>query len=534
MNGIFLVDAPDKYPISARQFQGTLAALQMILLLAAIDQTVITTAMPRIIRELGGLDRYAFATTSYLFTSTLAVPIFGKLSDIFGRRLLLLIGLGIFLLGSLFCTIAGLVHLPGLDAMNQLVAARFIQGIGGGAIIGLSFAIIADLVSAAKRGKYQGHFAAVFALAAVAGPPLGGYVTDCWSWRILFLLNIPVGILGGFMFANSFKQIRKQPDSTVPDSIIIDWLGIILFSASMACLLISLSDLQHFNFSLRSMLPLSLSIGLLTIFVLVEKKAKEPFMPLAVFKQGVFIISFISLAVTGMGMFGGALIVPLFLQSALGLNMAQCGGVLSPLILAVAGASIIAGHLLSNRRTYKMLLLTAFCFLTIGTGLLAMSCFSSCLPLLVGEMLVCALGLGLILPVYTIVIQNAAHDELLGVVTGFSQFFRSIGGTLGTAAMGAILFIFYNQELSSHVPLNLERHKSALLLNILSPNSLQIQLEHAGLPYRLADNLVMLAKGALLTAVSKVYIIYTIILFSTLLANLFIEEIPLQEKESIS
>ncbi len=290
LNAMMQESEPKEIKQETKHFVGTIVALQMILLLAALDQTVIATAMPRIISQLGGFDRYAWATTAYLLTSTMTVPVLGKVSDLYGRKITLSCSVILFICASLLCGLAGKIYgLPG-DGMDQLIWARLAQGIGGGAIVGLSFSVVADLLPPRTRGRYQGLFAGVFAVASTVGPALGGYVADVASWRWLFFINLPLGLLGLLIFVLCFpeKMIVKQKADFVLQ---FDLQGVFAFCLGTATLLLGLSaspDRQPMTFQWLWFVTSALAF---ILFVVFERRAKAPFLPLSLFGNRLIVIS---------------------------------------------------------------------------------------------------------------------------------------------------------------------------------------------------------------------------------------------------
>lgn len=513
--------------LAPRQFALTIVGLQLILLLAALDQTIITTAMPKIIAELGGFTRYAWATTSYLLTSTIAVPIFGKLSDQFGRKPLLLCGVGLFVVASILCGAAGWMPLGPLDGMNQLILARALQGLGGGVMLGLIFIIIADILSPADRGRYQGHFAAVFAVASIFGPALGGWIADKLTWRWLFFINLPVGALAMLVLYLVFPAIKPAGTSDK-----IDWLGITIFSATLVPLLLGLSWMAEYGWTgIPVVIALLIAIAMGFSFVAVELRAPNPLMPLILFTQPLLAISCFSLFVTGIGMFGSVLLIPLFLQSVIGVSAALSGALLTPLIVTVAVTSIISGLILSKTKLYKSLVLFALLLMTVGVFHLARIDASSPLTLIITYMLVVGVGMGLLLPVYTIVIQNAVPHDRIGTVTGFSQFFRSIGGTIGVALFGSIMLSSYRHNLSTMLASKVSPETIALLHNPLDAAKLKMELDtllahsHAS---ETSSSLLQHVQNALVSSIDGVFMLYAGLLAITLIVSLWLEERPLR------
>ena len=512
-----------------------IGALQLFLLLAALDQTVITTAMPRIIEQLGGFDRYSWATTGYLFSSTIAVPVSGKLSDLYGRKKSLMVGVLIFVLASLACASACTSpHIP-IDGMNQLILYRILQGIGGGAIVSLSFSVVGDLFAPAERGKYQGYFAAVFALASIVGPALGGYVADVASWRWLFLINLPIGIFGSLLFYLNFKN-----ETSVGQDEPFDWRGLILFCLTSSCLL-GVVSLPSANASMW--LNVSL-VGLFAFFLIVflrlESSHKNPFLPIKLIRNRIILISVTSLAIYGVGMFGASLLVPLFMQSVRGMSVTRSGIMLSPLILIVAVSSIAGGQWMSRSGKYKAIVLSGLSLMTVGILVLSALPLDEQLPVLISVMGVVALGIGLLLPVYTVVIQNAVSDELIGTVTGLSQFFRSIGGTLGVACLGSLLIFFYNGNLKQNLSPGLPSSAVSTLANPLEPAKLRSSLTAALSTIPGAAENIMVettleqVKTALYSAIQLIYRLYGAALAATVLLNLLLEELPLRSSKTVT
>jgi len=513
--------------LDRRQFASTIIGLQLILLLAALDQTIITTAMPRIIAELGGFTRYAWATTSYLLTSTIAVPIFGKLSDQFGRKPLLLGGVALFVVASIFCGAAGWMHLGPVDGMNQLIIARALQGLGGGIMLGLIFIVIADILAPADRGRYQGHFAAVFALASIIGPTLGGFIADKLTWRWLFFINAPLGALAMIVLYLSFPSAKPVAPGEKIDS-----LGITVFSATLVPLLLGLSWMADYGWTgLPVVITLLIAALMAATFVAVEVRAPNPLMPLMLFSQPILAISSFSLFVTGIGMFGSVLLIPLFLQSVIGVSAAVSGALLTPLILTVAVTSIISGLILSKTKLYKSLVLFALLLMTVGVFHLARIDATSPLTSIITYMLVVGAGMGLLLPVYTIVIQNAVPQDRVGTVTGFSQFFRSIGGTIGVALFGSIMLASYRHNLRTMLAGKATAETIALLHNPLDAAKLKMQLDtmlsHSQLSETSAS-LLQYVQKALVASIDGVFMLYAGLLAITLIVSLWLEERPLR------
>ena len=534
--------------ISRKQFFGTIFALQIIILLAALDQTVISTAMPHIVSQLGGFDRYAWATTGYLLTSTIAVPVLGKLSDLYGRKLILSSGVFIFVVASVLCGAAGEKFLgisSLIDGMNQLIVARTLQGIGGGAIVGLSFSVIGDLLPPATRGKYQGLFAAVFALASIVGPTVGGYVSDVSSWRYLFFINLPIGLIGLALFLLSFPE-RPITRSTEK----IDFAGIVTFCLGSLSLLLGLNITPQGSLSTSSIIWLIGSVVSWSLFVWCERRAHQAFLPLFIFGNKSIMISAFSVAVTGVGMFGSTLLIPLFMQCVLGFSAAKSGLLLSPLIITVAVFSVVGGYWMSRSGKYKAVVLTGLSAMTAGVFLLSMMQMQSPVNLILGNMLFVGIGLGLLLPIYTVIIQNSVGDDLLGTVTGLSQFSRSMGGTLGVAGFGALMLFFYSGSLHDRLirssqndlpPVVLQALNNPLAsqhlqadLEVAIKNSREIRPENSDVISEQARSLALLSRQSLVNAIDSVFRLYGCLLLLALSLNLLLKDVPLRKTTAAS
>src|SRR5579871_2656642 len=355
----------DMQHLSRRQLVGTLVGLLLALLLAAVDQTIVGTAMPRIISELNGFDRYPWVTTAYLLTSTIAVPIFAKLSDIYGRKWVFLGGKILFVTASAFCGAAGEVHwLPG-DGMAQLIAFRGIQGLGAGIAMGLLFTIIGDIFPPAQRARYQGLFASVFGLASIFGPTLGGWITDQFSWRWTFYVNLPVGLLAAASIFFEFPYFRPQGVRRK-----IDWWGVLTLTTGLVPLLLALTWVTDFGWgSQRVLWLLAVAAAMLGAFLFAETRAVEPVLPLSLFRDRIIAVSTIAVFLFGMGMFGVIVYVPLFMQAVLGVSATRSGNLLTPLMLAFVVASVRSCTLMARAGRYRVLEVRGGGLAMVGTDL---------------------------------------------------------------------------------------------------------------------------------------------------------------------
>ena len=434
-----MTDAPAPFtlsPQSRRIFIGLLLGM----LVASVSQTIVGPAMPRIVAELGGMDHYSWVATAAMLVSAISVPIVGKLSDLYGRRPFYLGGLAIFMLGSI---LAG-------SALSfwWLVAARAIQGLGMGIIMPLSQTIIGDIIPARQRGKYQGYMGVVFGVTSVAGPLIGGVITDSLGWRWLFYITIPIGLVALFVIAR-FLDLPHERRKAV-----IDVWGIVTMSVGVTATLLALSW-GGITYPWGSPVIIGLLVGgvlLLIAFVLIELRVPEPVVPLQLFKTSIF--TFANLGAFGMSMvmFGSIIYVPIYAQGVLGVNAATSGLITLPLMLGLVLVGLVAGIMITRTGRYKELMLVGAVLLGVGALLLTrLSATSSVWDVTIGVGLI-GVGLGALSQQYTLVVQNAVSRRDLGVATAALQFFRNVGATVGTAVFGTVLSSGLDDAIFRHLP----------------------------------------------------------------------------------
>jgi EmrB/QacA subfamily drug resistance transporter len=448
------LDPPPRYhtagivPLTKPQLVGTMAGLLLTMLLAALDQTIVGTAEPRIIAQLSGFDRYPWVATAYLLTSTISVPIFASLSDIFGRKPFFMLGATVFVATSALCGAAGTLNFLPIDGMGQLILFRGMQGIGAGMVMGLIFTIIGDIFSPTERGRYQGLFAAVWGLASIFGPTLGGWLTDQVSWRACFWVNLPVGAIAVAAIYFEFPNMKSRGAHRR-----LDWAGFATLTGCVVPLLLALTWATSYGWrSTRVESLLVLSVVMLGAFLYAESVASEPIIPLSLFRNPVISICSIAVFVLGMGMFGVIIYLPLFMQGVLGVSPTQSGNLLTPLMMGAVLGSIASGQLVSRTGRYKALALVGSVLVAAGMILFARMDASTGRLYVIWGMIIGGLGMGLLQPIYTVAVQNVAPRDKMGAATSSTVFFRSIGSTVGVAIFGTLMLTSYHADFEHAIP----------------------------------------------------------------------------------
>jgi len=413
--------------LTQRRIWVIFSALIAGMFLASLDQTIVSTAMPTIVGDLGGVSEQVWVTTAYLLATTIVMPIYGKFGDAFGRRQLFLVAIGIFTVASIGCALA--------DSFWMFVAFRAVQGLGGGGLMVLSQATIADIVPASERGKYLGPLGGVFGLAAVAGPLLGGFFVDHLSWHWAFYINVPVGIAAFLIAFFALRLPSKRSEKR------IDWLGLVFLSAATTCLIMFTDFGGSADHGWDSMLTWAWGVGLLVTaaaFVFAESRAEDPIMPLSLFRNRVFVnATAIGLAL-GIGMFAALAFVPTFLQMSSGTSAAVSGLLMLPMMAGLMGTSIASGLAITRTGRYKAFPIAGT--LVTAAAMVAMTTLAASTPvwLICVYLFVFGAGLGLIMQVVVLVVQNAVPAAEIGTATSTNNYFREVGAAMGVAVFGSI------------------------------------------------------------------------------------------------
>ncbi|WP_127580421.1 MDR family MFS transporter [Paenibacillus koleovorans] len=513
--------------LSHKRKMTIMIAIMAAMFFAAINQTITSTAMPRIIAILNGMELYTWTINIYMLTSTIATVLVGKLSDMFGRKPFLLIGILFFILGAFLTGTSNDVY--------QFIFYRGIQGIGAGIIQSTAFTAVGDLFPPRERGKWMGMMMAVFGFSSVLGPTLGGYLVDHLDWHWLFWVFLPLGVVAFFMILSLFPKVERGAKQSV------DYLGSLFLTTTIVPLLLAFSwaGSQHPWGSARILGLLGASLVSLLIFIWVETKAKSPILPLSLFKNSIVTISNIIGFIMNFGMMGAMIYLSFFVQGVLGITPTYAGYVTMPMSIVMVVASSMAGQLMAKKGKYKRYAMLGIPLMIAG---MAIMIFMNSVWLAVVSMIVFGLGLGLGMPVFSLATQNAVPHTELGVATASSQLFRNLGGTIGIAVMGTVmsntLGTHLKEALASPNAPDLSKVDPALakqMLSFANPQALMnkplLEQTQASLPTdvqplftQMIDNI----REALGASLSTVFLAGTLTLATAFILVFFLKEIPLR------
>jgi EmrB/QacA subfamily drug resistance transporter len=528
-----LATETDYRSIPAAKVIITFVGVLLAIFLSTLDQTIVATAMPKIVADLGGFSHYTIITTAYLVTSTVVIPITGRLTDIFGRKWFYTAGIIIFVLGSL---------LSGTSrTLTELIAFRAFQGVGAGVMIACAFAVIGDLFPPSERGKYQGFISGIFGLSSIIGPTLGGYITDTFSWHWIFFINVPIGIIVILLFIFSFPYIRPQKKERT-----VDYGGISLLILAVVPLLLGLSwggvEYPWLSPEIVVMLAFSFCMGGLLLFF--ERRSAEPILPLQYFTDRTVSISMAVTLLSGFAMFGAIIFVPLYFQGAQGFSATASGSSLTPMMLGVVVGSLGAGQLLSRAGGhYREEGIVGIAIMAVGLAFLSRLTITTSHTLAVVYMVLTGLGLGVTFPIYTIAAQNSVPYKVMGAVVSAIPFSRFLGGTLGLAILGSVVNHRFTAEFISKLPDQLRSSISQQQLASLTQNpetlignqsSAQLAdlIKRLGLPPGTDTGQILLAfRESLISGIAEAFLIALIVVVIAWIVNWFIKEIPLRKQQ---
>jgi EmrB/QacA subfamily drug resistance transporter len=481
-----------------------ISGLLLVMFLASLDQTIVATALPTIVGELGGLNHLSWVVTAYVLAQTAVTPLYGKLGDMYGRRIVLQVALVIFLLGSVLCGLS--------QSMFELIAFRAIQGLGGGGLMVSAQAAIGDVIPPRQRGRYTGLFVGVFGLSSVAGPLIGGFLTGALSWHWIFYINLPLGVLAGVVLGITMPGRRRRLEHQV------DYLGTGLLALGLTCLVLLTTlggAVVPWASPTIAMLAL-VTVVSLVLFYRVEQRAPEPVLPLRLFRNSVFATTSIVALLVGFALLGAITFLPLFQQVVRGLGPTESGLQLLPLMGGLIVSSVVCGHLITHLGRYRMFPIAGTAVAGVGLALLStMGPHTSVFEMGV-YMLVLGVGLGMVMQVLTLAVQNAVPYSELGVATAGNTLFRSIGGALGTALLGAV---FANRL-------------AANLLTDLPPGAGDGAVSRGAVDPAHLDTLAPDVRAGYLEAFSgamgTVFMVATVFMAAAFVVTWFIREVPLR------
>jgi EmrB/QacA subfamily drug resistance transporter len=501
--------------LTHRQILVVMGGLMVGMFLSALDQSIVSTALPRITSELGGLDKLSWVVTAYLLTATASTPLWGKISDLYGRRLLFQVAIVTFVAGSFLAGFS--------QNIEQLIAFRAVQGLGGGGLMALAMATIGDIVPPRERGRYQGYFAAVFGASSVLGPVLGGWFADGPGWEWIFFINVPIGLVALLVTSAALRVPHVRRDHT------IDYLGagVVVASVSSILLYTAWAGPELGWTSSTALALLGTGLLLAAVFVLVELRASEPIIPMRLFGNSIFSIANTFGFMIGVAMFGSMIFIPVYLQVVDGMSPTRSGLAMLPMVVGIFTTSIGAGHMMSRNGRYKIYPVLGAT--TVIVALLLLSTLDSGTPYWFAglSMFTMGLGLGLTMQVLMVIVQNSVDRSDMGVATASVAFFRQMGGSFGTALFGAVL--------SSRLAVHLAEAMRDAPAGSASPESLahpeslanDVRAIHA-----LPDPLRELVIGAFSSSLHDMFLTAVPLVAVALVVAFFIKELPLGTREA--
>lgn len=513
--------------IAGAQKWWALATVMLTMFFSSMDQTVVSTAIPTIIGDLHGFALYAWVSTSYMMASAVTVPIYGKLSDVYGRKPFYLFGLIVFGVGS---AISGMSH-----TMMELILARGFQGIGAGAMMSMPRATIGDIFTPKERGRWMGVIGAVFGVSSIIGPTLGGWITDSLSWRWVFYINLPfavLAVLGVIFFLPTVRMGHR---------IKVDWVGSLVLIIGLIPILLGFTwaGSQYPWLSWQEFLLFGSGIILLALFVIWERRVPEPVMSPTLFRNRIFSMSLILGVLVSMAMFGSLMFLPLFVQGVIGLNAQQSGWVMSPMMVSFIVGSIVSGQLMTKSGKYKVLAIVSSAIIAIGSVLLTRMGVHTGFGTVVVDMVVLGIGIGALMPLLNVAVQNAFPYEMMGTVNSSQQFVSSLGGVIAAPIFGTILNQGFADKLAKVLPTNLT-HLSGSLAALSPQELLTAQAQQAiakqfarygAVGHEMYAALLQAVKLSLTAGVSRLFDVGLVFALLCLAGTFFLKEVELKGKE---
>ena len=519
--------------LSTRTRVVVMAGTLLGLFTAAMDMTVVSTSLPRIVASLGGLGLFPWVFTSFMITSTTAVPIVGKLTDLYGRKPFYIAGVAILLLGSVLSGSS--------QSMEQLIAFRAVQGLGAGMIMGIAFAIVGDVFPPAERGKWSGLMAGVFASASVLGPLIGGTLTDHASWRWVFYINLPMGSVALLVIFFGMPTLRPLARPR------LDYMGIVLLAATVVPALLALSWAgSRFDWGSPEIIGMfTWSAVALAMFTYVELHTEEPLLPMGLFRNRIFAVSAVVTLMTGIAMFGALSYIPLFVQGVIGASATNSGLVTMPMMIAMAISAAITGQIMSRTGRYRLLGVAGLAIMTAGMYLLAQMDANATNFIARRNMVVMGIGLGMSLPLFMLAVQNSVPHRVMGIATSTMQFLRSVGGTMGVAIMGSLINSTLSSELAANTPRQVTENAPPALLEqirnpqfLLSPEQLETvrnafeQLGPQGT--QLFEASIAAVRMSLATAIGDAFWVAVFVMAASVPVGAFLKEVPLRSAHDLA